>query len=163
MENQKRLGYGWAMVSLLVLSGGIAVAVVLNKKRKEDTIPVLIAAIKDPNSSKFGDSRDLSASKGFNPNYAATSNSTKLDNATYVQAAKDIKAALSSLGVLGGLGTDSTKIFTAIGKAANQTQLSQITQQYNVAFKSDLLTDLKKDMSSGDFQKLSDQVSKLPA
>jgi uncharacterized Fe-S radical SAM superfamily protein PflX len=146
----------------MVLAAGVTSALILNRKRKEATVPVLIAALKDT-TGKYGDARDLTGSNGFNPNYAATSNSPKLDNATYTQAAKDIQNALSRFGVVAGLGTNSTQIFTAIGKAVNQAQLSQITAQYNSAFKSDLLTDLKKDMSSGDYQKLSDQISKLPA
>lgn len=105
-----------------------------------------------------GDVRSIDAIKGWNPNYYKTTMQQRLTFSTVKSIGDEIQNAIS-----GGikLGTDEDKIYAALNRVANLSQLSQVAEYYAQKYKESLLGALQGDLNPDEMTQVFDIVKKL--
>ena len=94
----------------------------------------------------------------FNPKFldGKLSKYTPLGKTTAGAYAAELKSALK------GFGTDEEKIFSVFGRLQCKYNISEVALNYQVNFKSDLLTDLLNDLTPAEKLTLINIIEKLP-
>lgn len=101
-----------------------------------------------------GDVRSIDAIKGWNPDYYKTTMQQRLTFSTVKSIGDEIQNAIS------GVGANATKVYGALGRVNNLSQLSQVAEYYYQKTKSNLLSDIKEQWQISN-DKIFDIVKKL--
>lgn len=144
----KSKNFYWIAGTIAVVSLSLAGTLfVVQRRRLHDEVEEIIQYIRE----NRGGARIVDARKGFNPEYYKTTNQLRLAYSTVKSIGDDINDAIAG-GIL-GIGTDENKIYLALNRVANLSQLSQVAEYYFQKTKKYLYSAMEEDLSKEEMNK----------
>jgi hypothetical protein len=148
----KNKNFYWIAGTIAVVSLSLAGTLfVVQRRRLHDEVDEVILYIREHK----GDQRSLDVNKGFSPEYYKKTLQQRLSFDTVKSIGDDIHNAIS------GIGANASKVYAALGRVSNLSQLSQVAEYYYQKTKGDYLLDDLKGQWQISMSKIFDIVGKL--